>query len=180
MPKCISKDEALDFIKDSSKFSHSVRVANMMKNLASHFNENQEEWELVGLLHDLDYDHTIGSRQLHGIIAGEMLQGKISSLSIEAIKSHDYRTRLKPNNRLARILIACDAFDALIELMIQKKMNITKLMIFQLLDTWTIEKPWLKELIKNVENDNITLDLFLDYCLLVVKDKNKKLKYKKQ
>jgi predicted hydrolase (HD superfamily) len=176
MPISISRDEALNLIKDSSKYSHSIRVANMMKKLATHFNENQEEWELVGLLHDLDYDHTIDSRQLHGIIAGEMLQGKISSLAIEAIKSHDYRTIFKPNNRLARMLIACDAFDALIELMNQKEMKITKLMIFQLLDSWTIEKPWLKELIKNVESDNITLDLFLEYCLLVVENKKQEIK----
>ncbi|NHK32316.1 MAG: HD domain-containing protein [Asgard group archaeon] len=176
MPMSILRDEALNLIRESSKFSHSIRVANMMKELAIHFNENQEEWELVGLLHDLDYDHTVGSRQLHGIIAGEMLQGKISSLAIEAIKSHDYRTRIKPNNRLARMLIACDAFDSLIELMTHKEMNITKIMIIQLLETWTIEKPWLKELIRNVENDNITLDLFLEYCLLVVENKKEEIK----
>lgn len=170
MPVSISREEALNLIRESSKFSHALRVANMMKKLAIHFNENQEEWEIVGLLHDLDYDHTIGSRQLHGIIAGEMLQGRISSLAIEAIKSHDYRTRIKPKTRLARMLIACDAFDTLIDLMTKKEINITKIMIVQLMESWTIEKPWLKELIKYVEKESITLDTFLDYCLSVVEN----------
>ena len=99
------------------------------------------------------------------IIAGEMLQGQISDIGIAAIKSHDYRTRIEPNNLMARMLIACDACDALIELLKLKEMNISKLLIMQLLESWTIEKPWLKNIIKNVESENITLDTFLDYCL---------------
>ncbi|NHJ49660.1 MAG: HD domain-containing protein [Asgard group archaeon] len=165
----MTRNEAIKLIKTSSKYDHSIRVAEMMKKLADFFNEDSSEWELVGLLHDLDYDQTVGSRQVHGIIAGEILQGQISEIGIDAIKSHDYRTRIEPNNLMARILIACDACDSLIELMKLKEMNINKLTIMQLLESWTIEKPWLKELIKKVENEKITLDVFLDYCLMVNK-----------
>lgn len=173
MPISITRDEAIELVKNTSKYSHSIRVANMMKKLATYFNEDQEEWELVGLLHDLDYDNTIGTRQIHGIIAGEMLHGKLSSMAIEAIKSHDYRTRIEPKNRLARMLIACDAFDTLIELMKHKEMDITKIRIEKLLETWTIEMPWLKELIKNVEYEEITIKSFIDYCLSAIENKKK-------
>jgi hypothetical protein len=98
-----------------------------------------------------------------------MLQGKISDIGVEAIKSHDYRTRIEPKNLMARMLIACDACDTLIELMKTSELNINKLMILQLLETWTIEKPWLRKLILNVENEDISIDVFLDFCLNVYK-----------
>jgi predicted hydrolase (HD superfamily) len=172
MVENLTRDDALLLIQSSSRYTHSIRVAEMMKQLAGYFNENVHEWEMVGLLHDLDYDETVENRQLHGILAGEILQGKLSNQAIEAIKSHDYRTQIKPKNRLARVLIACDALDVLLELMQVKEMNIDKVRVTQLLETWTIEKPWLRELITNVKMEQITLDLFLDYCLLAFKKIN--------
>ncbi|NHJ31660.1 MAG: HD domain-containing protein, partial [Asgard group archaeon] len=113
--------EAIEMIRNTSKFHHSCRVAMHMSALAEYFGENPIEWELVGLLHDLDYDETGNQRELHGILAAEKLRGKLSSRALNAIMSHDYRTDVEPESRLARILIAADALDAFIEMLTENE-----------------------------------------------------------
>jgi predicted hydrolase (HD superfamily) len=52
----LTKQKALSLIKNSSKYKHSLIVAEVMMVLAGFFDCRKEEWELVGLLHDFDYD----------------------------------------------------------------------------------------------------------------------------
>ena len=52
----ISVEEAIKLIEGSSKYEHSQLVSRIMKNLAKHFDNSEQIWVLVGLLHDLDYD----------------------------------------------------------------------------------------------------------------------------
>ncbi|MDI6856628.1 MAG: HD domain-containing protein, partial [Candidatus Thermoplasmatota archaeon] len=52
----ISKDEALRLVRGTSKYAHALMVSCIMGELARALNENEREWMLVGLLHDLDYD----------------------------------------------------------------------------------------------------------------------------
>jgi putative nucleotidyltransferase with HDIG domain len=54
----ISENEALQLIKNSSKYNHAIMVSQIMEELARIVGENAEEWKIVGLLHDLDYDET--------------------------------------------------------------------------------------------------------------------------
>jgi len=161
----ISRDEAIALISETSHYNHSLRVGRMMLNIADFYNENRNEWELVGFLHDMDYDETLANRQLHGIIAGEILQEKLSKEAIEAIKTHDYRTHLEPKTILSKILISVDALDNLIEVLERTNEKITSELIINQLENWVCEKPWLKDLIKQVEECNITLIEFINICL---------------
>lgn len=111
----ISKEEALRLIDGSSKRLHSVLSARLMKALAKILHEDEDEWELVGLLHDLDYDLVQGDMSRHGIMAAEMLQGKLPERGLNAIKSHDHRTGVKPRSLLDESLIFADSLAVLLE-----------------------------------------------------------------
>ena len=86
-----------------------------MKGLAERLGENRAKWELVGLLHDLDYDFVKGDMSKHGIIAARTLEGRLSEEGLYAIKSHDQRAGFTPRSLLDRSLIAADAIAIFIE-----------------------------------------------------------------
>ena len=161
----ISREEALDMIRNSSKFQHQIRVGKIMANLADYFQHNKDEWELVGLLHDYDYDLTEDNRELHGLITAETFSGRISDEALEAIKSHDYRTGYDPDSLLARMLISADAFDTFYEMIKKDSKKITINLLKTKLKKWDLPKPWLKQLILNVQKFDITLDSFLEKCI---------------
>ena len=111
----ISKQEALKMIRNTSKYSHSLMVSAIMRRLAERLGENAEEWEIVGLLHDLDYDQTRNDMSRHGIVASEILKGKLPETCLYAIKCHDYRTGFKPKSKLDKALIIADTLVAVAE-----------------------------------------------------------------
>jgi predicted hydrolase (HD superfamily) len=84
-----------------------------MRRLAKHFNENEEEWGLVGLLHDLDYDSTCNSPEKHTLIAEDILRQKgISEEDIKAIKGHC--NQAERDTTLAKTLYSVDPITGLI------------------------------------------------------------------
>ena len=111
----VTKEEALQLLKGSSKYSHSIMVSKIMRALARRFGEDEDEWELVGLLHDLDYDLVHGDMSQHGVKASEMLKGKLSESSLHAIKAHDHRTGVEPETLLDESLIFADSLAVLME-----------------------------------------------------------------
>ena len=75
MSQMLTIAEAVELVRETSRFNHSLRVAQHMRALARYFEEDLDEWELAGLLHDLDYDETMDNREMHGIFAAEKLKG---------------------------------------------------------------------------------------------------------
>lgn len=53
-------------IKTQFILDHSLESAVIMKALAKHFNENEDLWYIIGLLHDLDMDKINGDYSTHG------------------------------------------------------------------------------------------------------------------
>ena len=49
----------------------------VLRALANHLEENEEEWGLAGLLHDIDVEITNGDPLTHGPFAEKLLEGKI-------------------------------------------------------------------------------------------------------
>ncbi len=62
----ITREESIALIKKNVKnknlVNHMIAVGAIMKGLAEHFGEDQQLWEAVGLLHDVDYE-TFGEHQ---------------------------------------------------------------------------------------------------------------------
>ena len=85
-----------------------------MTTLAKYFDKPEQDWILVGLLHDLDYDQVEDFSQ-HGLLASRMLANKLSQEAIHAIQAHDFRSGVKPSNLLDEALIFADSLAHLIE-----------------------------------------------------------------
>jgi predicted hydrolase (HD superfamily) len=120
---------------------------------------------LVGLLHDLDYDCVKDDMSRHGVLASEMLKGKISEKSIYAIKAHDHRTGFKPSTRLDWALIATDSLASLIE---KNGKNVAGLRVETLradLQRLFEAQPWHRDNVFKCEEIGVAFDEFLELCL---------------
>ena len=139
----ISKENALKLIQGSSKHSHMLLTATLMKTLAKELGEDEAMWELVGLLHDLDHDLVPEDCSQHGILASQMLRGKLPDDGLHAIKSHDYRSGFKPESKLDKSLIIADALAIVLDEMNEEDLSMEKLEAE--IERVAITKPWLKE-----------------------------------
>ena len=103
------------YIKEENIKKHCLAVGAIMKEIASFLNEDKEKWEIIGLLHDLDYEETKNHPEEHSLITAEILKDKVDSEIIEIIKSHNFdKLYITPNKKESYGLIASDALSGLI------------------------------------------------------------------
>jgi len=115
----LMREEAFNLVKKHiSKRNilyHVLAVEAIMRSVAQHLGEDEEKWGLVGLLHDVDYEKTETTPEKHSLIAEELLKDTVPEDLIKAIKSHNFKhTGVKPENRMEKALIACDAVSGLL------------------------------------------------------------------
>jgi hypothetical protein len=92
---------------------HMLATEAVMKGLARHLGENEDEWALAGLVHDLDYDQTVNDFANHGLITAKLLEGKgLSDSVLHAVKSHP--GHFPRESRMAQALYAADPVTGLI------------------------------------------------------------------
>jgi len=115
----LDREEALEIVKANVKnqniVRHMIAVEGIMKALAKYLNEDTSLWGLTGLVHDVDYEKTAQNFEKHGLLAEEMLKGKVPDEALTAIKTHNHEhTGVIPKSRLDKALIASDAASGLI------------------------------------------------------------------
>lgn len=137
----ISKREALRLIESTSKYRHALIVASMMRKLAKRLRADEDKWELVGLLHDLDYDSVRKDMSKHGIVAGETLNRRLPSDGLQAIRSHDHRTGIKPKSELDKALVVADTVVA-IAMEEATRGELTAESLEREIETISASKPW--------------------------------------
>lgn len=142
----ISRKEAVDLMRSSSKFNHSLYTGRIMRAVAHQLGEDEEEWELAGILHDLDFDLTETNREKHGIIAADMLEGRLSEKALNAIRAHDHRTGDEPQDLLGRALKCVDALATFLEMAENEGTPFDLESLENRLNNLTA-KPWLKDII---------------------------------
>lgn len=142
--KMISKEEALRLIGKSSRYSHSLDVAAILDKLAERLGEDRTTWEIVGLLHDLDYDQVRDNMKRHGIVTSEILRDKLPEDCLYAIKSHDYRTGFKPKGKLDTALIIADSLAVIIE-RIKNRESLSAKKLRREIERSSAKAPWHKE-----------------------------------
>ena len=137
-------------------------VGRIMAILAMRLRGDVGEWELVGLLHDLDYDSVQGDMTLHGVRAAERLAEKISKEGLDAIKSHDHRTGYKSGGPLAESLRFADAVTILMDTNGFER-PIDQDNIAHAMRVASNRKPWITEIIESfVQAYDIRLSEILD------------------
>ncbi|MEG1642272.1 MAG: hydrolase [Synergistaceae bacterium] len=72
-----TREQSLKFLKEHNKeemhIKHAFAVEAAMRAFAKHFGENEDEWGLVGLMHDIDWEE-YPSVDTHPMKGGEMLK----------------------------------------------------------------------------------------------------------
>ncbi|MCJ7716775.1 MAG: HDIG domain-containing protein, partial [Anaerolineales bacterium] len=91
----ITKARAINILKENisneNLRKHHYAVAAAMKGLALELGGIPDIWEIVGLLHDADYEKTKDSMDQHTILLAEILKEEdIEDKIIRAIQSHAY------------------------------------------------------------------------------------------
>jgi predicted hydrolase (HD superfamily) len=140
----ITEWEAHRLLEGSSKLFHSILVARIMEVLATEFSAIPQDWGIVGLLHDLDYDATVDDPPRHGNLVAEILVEKLPETSLHAIRAHDYQSGVKPVNQLDRALIFADNLAILIENQ-KLKTPCTPIVLFEAIRLECRDKPWIGE-----------------------------------
>lgn len=125
----MDRDEALDLVKSMLKnpnlVKHCLAVEAIMRSLArklaqmhpelprEEFNEN--EWGLVGLLHDADYEVTNKDLETHtDVIVAHLKEKAVSEHIINGILAHHELKKPNRENYLEKAIYAADELSGLI------------------------------------------------------------------
>jgi len=89
----MEREEALEtvrkYLKNKNLVKHSLAVEACMRAVASRLNQDVEKWGLAGVLHDLDYEITEKSPELHTTETVKILNElKIDPDIIHAVQAH--------------------------------------------------------------------------------------------
>lgn len=97
---------------------HCYATEAVMRALAKHFQEDEEVWGVVGLLHDGDYEETKNDPSQHTMKMTQWLKdtGETDPRILEAILSHNFAHtgQNAPKNNLEWSLYCCDELTGLI------------------------------------------------------------------
>ncbi len=89
----LNREEALNLLKENIKepnlISHSLESEAVLRGLAEKLGKDVELWGVTGLLHDLDYS-SMESEDRHGLDTADMLEGKLPTEALDAIKRHAF------------------------------------------------------------------------------------------
>ncbi|MDZ7370955.1 MAG: HDIG domain-containing protein [candidate division KSB1 bacterium] len=113
----MTREEALAIVRprfsNANLFKHVLAVEAVMRELAEHFHQDVEQWGLIGLLHDLDYEETMNQPERHTLVTEELLKPyQLPDEIITAIKGHN---NMAPRETLAaKALYAADPVTGLI------------------------------------------------------------------
>lgn len=115
----LSKARALELLDihletDNLK-KHCIASGAIMKALGNHFNKPADEWEVIGLLHDLDFDKTRDDPERHALETLEMLKDEdISQEYLQAIGSHNEANGMVRSSLLDHALVSAESITGLI------------------------------------------------------------------
>lgn len=104
-----------DNIQTENLKKHMLAVAQIMKRLSGELGYDERKWEILGLVHDLDYEETKDEPERHALRSAEMVEGMVPDDVIRAIKAHNHKhTGMEPKSDMEVGLIAADAVSGLI------------------------------------------------------------------
>ncbi|HDN05102.1 MAG TPA: HDIG domain-containing protein [Chloroflexi bacterium] len=116
----ITKESAIEIlhgnIQNKNLRKHHYAVAAAMKRLALELEGDPAVWEVVGLLHDADYEKTKDQMDQHTLLLGEILADEdLDDEIIRCIQSHasEY-SGVFPSTAMDFALLSCDDLTGLI------------------------------------------------------------------
>ena len=100
--------------KTDSLIKHALAVEGVMRHFARKFGENEDQWGIIGLIHDLDYEmypeeHCVKTKEI-------LLENNWPEDLIRAVMSHGYGmvTDVEPQSLMEKTLYTIDELTGLI------------------------------------------------------------------
>ncbi|MFH0768297.1 MAG: HD domain-containing protein [Chloroflexota bacterium] len=115
----MNREEALDSVRinveNLNLVRHMLATEAIMRALAKRFGENEEEWGIAGLLHDIDIELTEGDMTNHGKLGADLAREMGASEAIaHAILCHNQANGIPPETKLDKALFCADPLTGLI------------------------------------------------------------------
>jgi len=103
-----------EYTQKDSLIKHALAVEAAMRSYAKKFNEDEDAWGIVGLLHDFDYEK-YPTAQDHPFRGAEILREKgVDENWIKAILGHADYTGVERDTLMAKTLFAVDELTGMI------------------------------------------------------------------
>jgi len=115
----MDRKEALDSVRanveNENLVKHMLATEAIMRTLARHFGEDEEEWGLAGLLHDIDVELTDGDMSSHSRLGADLARELGASESMaHAILAHNEQHGVPLETKLDKALFCTDPLTGLI------------------------------------------------------------------
>ena len=115
----MTREEALDSIKanieNKNTIKHMLATEAIMRALAKRFGEDEEEWGLTGLVHDIDMELTEGDMSTHSKLGADLARELGASEAMaHAVLCHNQAHGIPPETRLDKALFCADPLTGLI------------------------------------------------------------------
>ena len=115
----MNREDVLDSIRanveNENLVKHMLAVEAVMRSLARRFEEDEEEWGLTGLLHDIDVELTEGDMNIHSKMGADLSRelGANEAMA-DAILRHNERHGIPCETKLDKALFCADPLTGLI------------------------------------------------------------------
>ena len=115
----MTREEALDSIaanvENDNLIKHMIATEAIMRALAKRFDEDEEEWGITGLLHDIDVELTEGDMHSHSKLGSDLARELGASENmVHAILSHNETHGIARETKLDKALFCADPLTGLI------------------------------------------------------------------
>jgi putative nucleotidyltransferase with HDIG domain len=115
----MTREEALDSVRanveNENLVKHMLATEAIMRALARRFGEDEEEWGLTGLLHDIDIELTEGDMSSHSRLGADLVKEMGASEAMaQAILRHNEAHGVPVETKLDRALFCADPLTGLI------------------------------------------------------------------
>ncbi|OGK13115.1 MAG: hypothetical protein A2W80_12950 [Candidatus Riflebacteria bacterium GWC2_50_8] len=115
----INREKAIEILhkhlNNENLRRHCLASSVVMKAAAQKLGQPAEDWEILGLLHDMDLDITKGDMKSHANVAVDLLRNEgLPEEYLHAIRSHNEETGAIRSSVLDHALAACESITGLI------------------------------------------------------------------
>jgi hypothetical protein len=91
----MSREEALKllkkYVKQENLIKHCIATAAVMKEIAKYLGEDEKKWEVIGILHDIDYEIVGEDMSKHGLKGAEILSEEgVDEGIVEVVRRHNH------------------------------------------------------------------------------------------
>jgi len=102
-------------VEDENMAKHMLATEASMRTLARRLGEDEEDWGLTGLLHDIDVELTEGDMKAHSKLGADLARELGASEEMaHAILCHNERHGISPETKLDKALFCADPLTGLI------------------------------------------------------------------